>query len=912
MSYGTKYRVRWKDIVGRECVVLAQKQDYKAGVTDLLAAETAVEIEWGEQERQDLTEPFMVSSLQLGVVGTADAETMLEEISDTPDQEWRLTYSEGGELFWQGFIAGDLSGANPNRPRETIEVEAIDGLALLENYDAYTDGGQVSAAISRLLRGGIGYTGLHALPIYTSMDWRPYDVVPDGKCPLDVLSTPEKAYQELNDQREVEGTLDAQTHLEGISERFGLQLFQAGGAWHLRQRDQIEDGASLKRWKMPSGQPSFNDSPTTADVTAQLPHQLRRTEKPQRRVHRLRSLESAFQYDELGELAQNGSFEDQLQQWDVQNGTGSEGTTLVSTPLYDDVSFLDTPSVQGDKCLLKVDPPVIDDDPDPEVEQVAEAAVFDAGPEASYRFEFDVGGLLPFLEFRIEGDDTTYYLEHGEIEVLEEALQAEDGKIVTRPVLGSGMIIPKGATLPIYDLEPTDPVRIGTVKLSEAARGEDTELQGNIPDGVKQGQKVIYWYWTTAQSSIGSPEWSLPSKSVSDRMTPQQIDVPQRTPNGEKVVGQPALRTKTTSSADGVGLDHVSMKIFRAGEAIEETDYIAVDDQAGRNVKLTHRVGDGPVAGHPRGITIDTQQILEDWAPGPGYGQTGFGLEQLLAQQWMRQQRETLDRRTFQFQERGAQIGPQHVYELESTPYTVTYLTYSKSSSGNGGTIEVTEKKDAGVADLTRDRCILALQGPEVHETLEEATGLEHPGRFRLTELPEQEGFVSGTGYTGEEGVEFVVDPEHAKALWSDLVDAGADPAGLGARDTLRLEKGFPLAGNEFDPPVTPVEAQMLWAIDLEHDFVGRSEVVTRREAGPERVLTGVKLQEKGIPRRDCPVLQDGDRVGRISSGTMSPSLDVGIGLAYLEPEVAEEGAEIAVEVRERELSALIEEAPFL
>jgi aminomethyltransferase len=222
------------------------------------------------------------------------------------------------------------------------------------------------------------------------------------------------------------------------------------------------------------------------------------------------------------------------------------------------------------------------------------------------------------------------------------------------------------------------------------------------------------------------------------------------------------------------------------------------------------------------------------------------------------------------------------------------------------------EDQGGGVADLTRDRCILALQGPEVHETLEEATGLEHPGRFRLTELPEQEGFVSGTGYTGEEGVEFVVDPEHAKALWSDLVDAGADPAGLGARDTLRLEKGFPLAGNEFDPPVTPVEAQMLWAIDLEHDFVGRSEVVTRREAGPERVLTGVKLQEKGIPRRDCPVLHEGDRVGRISSGTMSPSLDVGIGLAYLEPEVAEEGTEIAVEVRERELSALIEEAPFL
>lgn len=222
------------------------------------------------------------------------------------------------------------------------------------------------------------------------------------------------------------------------------------------------------------------------------------------------------------------------------------------------------------------------------------------------------------------------------------------------------------------------------------------------------------------------------------------------------------------------------------------------------------------------------------------------------------------------------------------------------------------EAQGCGVADLTRDRCILALQGPDTDGVLEEATGLAYPGRFSLETLPEQEGFVSGTGYTGERGVEFVVDPEHAKALWQDLVDAGADPAGLGARDTLRLEKGFPLAGNEFDPPVTPVEAQMMWAIDLEHDFVGRPEVVTRREAGPKRLLTGLRMQEKGIPRRDCPVLHEGERVGRVSSGTMSPSLDEGIGLAYLEPDVADEGTAIEVEIRGTPHAARVEEAPFL
>lgn len=229
------------------------------------------------------------------------------------------------------------------------------------------------------------------------------------------------------------------------------------------------------------------------------------------------------------------------------------------------------------------------------------------------------------------------------------------------------------------------------------------------------------------------------------------------------------------------------------------------------------------------------------------------------------------------------------------------------------------EEQGCGVADLTHDRCILALQGPDARDVLAEATGLEHPGRFAVRELPEQEGFVAGTGYTGEDGVEFVLDPEHAKALWPDLLDAGAQPAGLGARDTLRLEKGYPLAGNEFDPPVTPVEAQLMWTLDLEHDFVGREEVITRREAGPDRLLAGVRLEDKGVPRRECAVFHEGERVGRVSSGTMSPTLGAGIGLAYLQPDVvaASEGeqnggSDVQIAVRDRHLAARIVEVPFL
>jgi len=221
------------------------------------------------------------------------------------------------------------------------------------------------------------------------------------------------------------------------------------------------------------------------------------------------------------------------------------------------------------------------------------------------------------------------------------------------------------------------------------------------------------------------------------------------------------------------------------------------------------------------------------------------------------------------------------------------------------------EDHGCGVADLTGDRCILAVQGPAVDDVLARID-VQRPGKFELAELPEAEGFVAGTGYTGEPGVEFVLTPEHAKSLWQDTVDAGAQPCGLGARDTLRLEKGYPLAGNEFDPPVTPVEADMLWALDLEHDFTGRDAVVTRREAGPERKLAGVELAEKGVPRRDCEIYHDDERIGRVSSGTMSPSLDHGIALAYLDPDAIEPMLEVGVEVRDRRLSARLAEVPFL
>lgn len=216
------------------------------------------------------------------------------------------------------------------------------------------------------------------------------------------------------------------------------------------------------------------------------------------------------------------------------------------------------------------------------------------------------------------------------------------------------------------------------------------------------------------------------------------------------------------------------------------------------------------------------------------------------------------------------------------------------------------------VLDRTSDLCILALQGPDTDRILEDTFKLASPGRFQVAPMPDGNGFCSGTGYTGEDGVELVLPHEQAEEVFTRLIDHGVQPCGLGARDTLRLEKGYCLSGNEFDPPVTPVEANLMWTLDLDHDFTGREEVLTRREAGPQRVLAGIKLADKGVPRRDCAVHHDGDPIGRVSSGTMSPTLGTGIALAYLEPEHADPGTDVAVEVRGRELSGTIEEVPFL
>jgi aminomethyltransferase len=176
---------------------------------------------------------------------------------------------------------------------------------------------------------------------------------------------------------------------------------------------------------------------------------------------------------------------------------------------------------------------------------------------------------------------------------------------------------------------------------------------------------------------------------------------------------------------------------------------------------------------------------------------------------------------------------------------------------------------------------------------------------------------VARTGYTGEDGFEVFVDTRRAGELWDAIADAGRDdglvPVGLGARDTLRLEAGMPLYGNELDRSTNPIEAGLarILKLDAPRDFVGREAMERVAREGPVRRLVGLEIRGRGIARRGYPVLADGRRVGTVTSGTQSPTLGVPIAMAYVAPGDAEPGTMLDVEVRERPVAAEVVPLPF-
>lgn len=221
----------------------------------------------------------------------------------------------------------------------------------------------------------------------------------------------------------------------------------------------------------------------------------------------------------------------------------------------------------------------------------------------------------------------------------------------------------------------------------------------------------------------------------------------------------------------------------------------------------------------------------------------------------------------------------------------------------------------AGVEDVTASRAVLAVQGPDARSRLATlSTAAAEVGRFRVAEIdwcgvPLT---VAGTGYTGEDGVEIAVPVEQAPDLWTALLEAGIAPAGLGARDTLRLEAGLPLHGHELGPGITPLQAGLDWVVSWDKgDFRGRAALEREREAGPRRRLRGLITEGRRPPRAGQQVRRAGEPVGVVTSGNFSPELECGIALAFLPPEV-EQGEELLIDARGTELPARVVPTPFI
>jgi aminomethyltransferase len=218
------------------------------------------------------------------------------------------------------------------------------------------------------------------------------------------------------------------------------------------------------------------------------------------------------------------------------------------------------------------------------------------------------------------------------------------------------------------------------------------------------------------------------------------------------------------------------------------------------------------------------------------------------------------------------------------------------------------------VEDLHTTLAVLAVQGPrskEVVESLGLPTSSDYMG-FTAATWQGRPVVVCRTGYTGELGFELLPAWDDAGDLWDAVVAAGAKPAGLGARDTLRTEMGYPLHGQDLSLEITPVQARAGWAVGWNKDsFWGRDALLKEKAAGPHRLLWGLESLDRGIPRAHMPVLRDGAPVGEVTSGTFSPTRKVGIGLALLARGVAE-GDEVVVDVRGRESRARVVKPPFV
>lgn len=227
---------------------------------------------------------------------------------------------------------------------------------------------------------------------------------------------------------------------------------------------------------------------------------------------------------------------------------------------------------------------------------------------------------------------------------------------------------------------------------------------------------------------------------------------------------------------------------------------------------------------------------------------------------------------------------------------------------------------DVEVRDLSDQTYMLAFQGPKAAEILDRLTqlNLEQVSRFTAvtdTIFEDVPVLMGRTGYTGEDGFELFFPAEYALKVWEGILDAGeaegVKPIGLAARDSLRFEPCMPLYGHELAPGITPIEARLSFAVSFDKDFIGREALLKQKQEGPDHILVGFEMVDKGVPRHGYAVAQNGHGVGEVTTGMFSPTMERYLGMARVPREFSAPGTEIKVIIRDKPKRAKIVKRPF-
>jgi len=262
---------------------------------------------------------------------------------------------------------------------------------------------------------------------------------------------------------------------------------------------------------------------------------------------------------------------------------------------------------------------------------------------------------------------------------------------------------------------------------------------------------------------------------------------------------------------------------------------------------------------------------------------------------------------------------------LEQTRFVIVFNAGNRKKDADWLTTQAL-RSGADFRDISDETTLISLQGPKARPTVQKLsnTDLSTLQRFGCTqtELDGIKCVVSRTGYTGEDGYEILVwdspiaKPERAENVWNSLLasgkDFGIEPCGLGSRDVLRLEAGMCLYGNDIDENISPYEARLGFTVKLtKPDFIGKKVLETQKAQGTKLLRIGLKATAQGIPRPGCEIVKDTRTIGKLTSGTLSPTLKCGIGMGYVPREYANDGEKLGIMVREKRLDSVVVKFPF-